>query len=382
MSEPLSSQLSRMLAAFTIEADDEFEHRVPHRTTRHGTTATAAAATATTAAATATAGGDNDDGRPPWLVSMLMWTMCMRFIPADGASVRSYARSVWWLTPEGIRTTLRRMSGWWGYLSLDEAGDQDSSAKADRIIRPTAGGRLAQQAWEQLTEEIEDRWRDRFGQAPLSAVRSGLEEVVVQFGRPLPDCLRLYDVDLARRAPARPVVATTLPGLLAQAITQFELEFESRHRVPMSVCGNVLRVLAQGDLPVRELAGRTGLATDGVEAGLRSLQRRKLATVGPDSGGRRLRIAALTRAGAASGREAIDLTDAIEGQWRRQYGERRIAALADALAPIAGAPDDPDGPLWSGLYRYPDGWRSSLPRPGTLPHHPMPSHRGGYLDGA
>jgi DNA-binding MarR family transcriptional regulator len=197
-----------------------------------------------------------------------------------------------------------------------------------------------------------------------------------------PDCLRLYGVDLARRAPARPAVASTLPGLLSQAIVQFELEFEAGHRVPMSVSGYVLRVLGEGSVLVKDLAARTGLASDGVQDGLRSLERRKLVTVGPGPGGRRLRTAILTPAGHASLRQAAELTAAIEDRWRRQHGERRVAALTDALAPIAGDPDDPAGPLWRGLYRYPDGWRSSLPRPDTLPHHPAVSHRGGYLDGA
>jgi hypothetical protein len=115
--EPLSSQLSRTLVAFTIEADDEFEQRVPHRTTTHGSTA--------------------EPGREreaPWLVSLLMWSACIRFIPADGVSVRSFARSAWWLTPKGISTTLRRMGAWWGYLGFDGTKDEAGPTPADRVV--------------------------------------------------------------------------------------------------------------------------------------------------------------------------------------------------------------------------------------------------------
>ena len=56
---PLPAQLSHALVAFTIEFDNEFEHRMPHRTTSHGSTP----------------GMD----RPPFLVSMAMWVNCMRF---------------------------------------------------------------------------------------------------------------------------------------------------------------------------------------------------------------------------------------------------------------------------------------------------------------
>lgn len=369
MIEPLSSQLSRTLVAFTIEADDEFEHRMPHRTTNHGATA-----------------GDGDD-EAPWLVSLLMWSMCMRFIPADGTPVRSYARSAWWLTPKGVSTTLRRMAGWWGYLSVEDPPGPEPAAKAKgaRIIGPTAGGRRARDAWHPLIEQIEGRWSDRLGPAPVQALRAALEDLLVQVDRPLPDCLRLYEVDLDRRPPGRPQVAASLPGLLAQAILAFELEFESALLVPMAVCGNVLRVLGEGaadGMPVKELAARTGLARDGAEAGLRALERRQLATVRADPAGRRLRVATLTRAGVDRHRQATELTGVIEDRWRERYGRRCLAALGAALAPVAGDPGDPAGPLWDGLYRYPEGWRSSLPRPDTLPHHPAVSHRGGYLDGA
>jgi hypothetical protein len=33
---PLPAQLSQALVAFAIEFDNEFEHRMPHRTTSHG----------------------------------------------------------------------------------------------------------------------------------------------------------------------------------------------------------------------------------------------------------------------------------------------------------------------------------------------------------
>ena len=55
---PLSALLSQALVAFTIEFDNEFEHRVPHRTSDFG--------------------GSRPD---PYLVSMVMWLMVLRYIP-------------------------------------------------------------------------------------------------------------------------------------------------------------------------------------------------------------------------------------------------------------------------------------------------------------
>ncbi len=72
---------SQLLVAFTVEFDNEFEHQMPHRTTRHGLTP--------------------GSGRVPWLVSMAMWVHCMRFVPEDGIPVGELARRIRWSRPAG-----------------------------------------------------------------------------------------------------------------------------------------------------------------------------------------------------------------------------------------------------------------------------------------
>ncbi|HEY0804699.1 MAG TPA: hypothetical protein VGD84_06535, partial [Pseudonocardiaceae bacterium] len=62
----------------------------------------------------------------------------------------------------------------------------------------------------------------------------------------------------------------------------------------------------------------------------------------------------------------------IEQHWRDQFGTDTIDELLAALKPLAGAPPAP----------YPDGWRATVRRPTTLPHHPMVLHRGGFPDGS
>jgi hypothetical protein len=59
---PLPTLLSQLLIAFTIEFDNEAEHRLPHRTTRSGV---------------------SGHGRGPWLVSQAMWANFMQFV-GDG----------------------------------------------------------------------------------------------------------------------------------------------------------------------------------------------------------------------------------------------------------------------------------------------------------
>ena len=56
---PLSALLSQVLVAFIVEFDNEFERQMPHRTSDHGRM--------------------QGPGTVPWLVSMAMWSTCLRF---------------------------------------------------------------------------------------------------------------------------------------------------------------------------------------------------------------------------------------------------------------------------------------------------------------
>jgi hypothetical protein len=84
---PLSALLSQALVAFTIEFDNEAEHRLPHRTTSHGTSSH----------------GDED---PTWLVSLAMWENCMRYVTGDPITVRDLE------TRARTRTNLDGMRRW------------------------------------------------------------------------------------------------------------------------------------------------------------------------------------------------------------------------------------------------------------------------------
>jgi hypothetical protein len=141
---PLPALLSHLLIAFTIEFDNEFEHRVPHRTTNHGST--------------------TDLPHAPWLVSMVMWSNFMRFVPDDGVTAGELKRLLG-ITDKALQTWLTRMGKWWGYVAVEASSKGRSGLKrayADAVIRPTAAGRGAQAAWRPLAALIEKRWQDRF----------------------------------------------------------------------------------------------------------------------------------------------------------------------------------------------------------------------------
>ena len=110
---PLPALLSRALVAFIIEFDNEFERQMPHRTTNHGATPGARGA--------------------PWLVSMIMWSKFMQFIPAQGIAVRELQAQLK-SSPKDLKIWLTRLGKWWGYLVVEPD-----------LVRPTAAGRRAQE---------------------------------------------------------------------------------------------------------------------------------------------------------------------------------------------------------------------------------------------
>jgi hypothetical protein len=107
---PLSALLSQVLVTFTIEFDNKAEHRLLHRTSNHG--------------------GTTDSLHAPWLVSMVMWFNCMRFVMDEDIAV-------WDL--EGLARTATNLDGMrrWGYVRFAQNGADDQSTKprADAILR-------------------------------------------------------------------------------------------------------------------------------------------------------------------------------------------------------------------------------------------------------
>jgi DNA-binding MarR family transcriptional regulator len=146
---PLSALLSQVLVAFTIECDNEFERRMPHRTSNYGSTA-----------------GQGT----PWLVSMAMWWTCMRFVGKDGITVAELARRA--RTGTNLPGMLR-----WGYISVepDPADARPRPPRSDWVIHATPAGRRAQELWRPLTGVIEARWAARFGADELANLRESLQ---------------------------------------------------------------------------------------------------------------------------------------------------------------------------------------------------------------
>ena len=284
--------LSQALVAFTIELDNEFEHRMPHRTTREGAK------------------------RGPWLGSLVLWSNCLQYVEPDGVTVKQLGR----LT--GARTNLAGMRRW-GYITLERSDGEE-------IIRPTKAGRRAREVWRPLLEEIEGRWRERFGQDRVGDLRSSLAAVVGKFDRGLPDGLPILAHGLhskvdEREPGADPATERSLSALLSQALLGFALPFEQRTSLALAISANVVRVL--GEEPVRpaDVTRRAGVSIESVRMAVGYLEKHNYVSVPEAGGGTRDKAVALTEHGLRAREAYVKPLAAIERRWREEFGAQTVA---------------------------------------------------------
>jgi DNA-binding MarR family transcriptional regulator len=343
---PLPTLLSHALVAYTIEFDNEAEHRVPHRT--------------------ATRGSAPD----PWLVSLVMWSNCMRFVDDDGLTVREL---------ESLARTPTNLDGMrrWGYITIEASTKRPGP---DAVIRPTKAGGRAEEIWRPLFGVTGQRWRDRFGGDEIDRLREALCTLNGRLDLDLPDCLPILGHGLFSRGPTQPrrtpagaSSALPLPALLSRVLLAFTIEYERESDVSLAIGANLLRVLDAQGVPVRDLPRLSGVSKEAISMAIGILGKKRLAVVKPDPNGSRFKMAHLTPDGGDARDAYVRLLEAIEERWRTQFGDRTVDAIREPLERLQ---------LFSGLEPYPDGWRASVRRPDTLPHYPMVLHRGGFPDGS
>ena len=366
---PLSALLSQALVAFTIEFDNEAEHRLPHRTTSHGTSGPG-------------------DGDATWLVSLAMWENCMRYVTGEPITVADLeARARTGTNLDGMRR--------WGYVTIDGTAQKVHSGRPgpDTVLRATAAGLRARAIWRPLAGQVEQRWRERLGADQVAGLRDPLIGLVSRLDPGLPDCLPILGADLLSRGPGaglppRPASSDaasaspqTLPlsALLSRALLSFAVEYEREAGLSLAVGANVLRVLGADGTRLRDLPALTGTSKEAARWALGVLTRRGLAAEAPDPAASRGKVARLTPRGLGAQRVYHELAGAIERRWHERFAHGVTESLRACLGPLAAG----DPPLlFAGLEPYPDNWRASVRPPVILPYFPMVLHRGGYPDGS
>ena len=376
---PLPTLLSQVLVAFTIEFDNEFEHRIPHRTTL-------------------------DRGAPsppgPWLVSQVMWANFMQFVGEAGGSVREL--------DDLIRITNLGGMERWGFVVVqpDPADPAPKPPRGDWLVRPTSAGRRAQQIWQPLAAEIEQRWQGRFGKSQIGRLTQSLQELVDKLDGELPRYLPVVNFGNGMRAPV-PQPGRRLPRadyqgavppldlsvLLAQALLAFTYEFEHDFGLSLAISGNPLRVLTDDGVRVRDLPRLAGVSKEAISASVGFLGRHGCVVVQPDPAESRTKLACLTAKGLRAQYGYRRRLGVIEERWRERFGPDAIDTLRESLQSLLDSSDGERPRISAGLAPYPDGWRARRPyvtqttavigdARGALPHYPMVLHRGGWPDGS
>ena len=360
----LSALLSQALVAFTIEFDNEAEHRLPHRTTDHG------------------ASGHGDGA---WLVSLVMWENCLRHVtdqPITVGELETRARTGTNL--DGMRR--------WGYITIDGTARKIHKGRPgpDAVLRATAAALRAREVWLPLPGLIEQRWRERFGTGQVDQLRESLVTVAGQLDPGLPDCLPILGAALLSRGPdlglppAGHVDLAGLPlsALLSRVLLSFALEYEHETGLSLAISANVLRVLGVDGTRLRDLPPLTGTSKEAVSWAMGILMRAHLAAEEPAPAASRGKIARLTPRGLQAQRLYHEFVGTIEQRWRGRFAGGATDAVRASLEALATAPGGGPPPLFAGLEPHPDNWRAAVRRPAILPHYPMVLHRGGYPDGS
>jgi hypothetical protein len=354
---PLSTLLSHALVAVTIELDNEFERRF------------------------------QESGGGARVVSLAMWSNLLRFVD-DGATLGEVVAA----TGVPKRSALSRLGGVerWRYVSVGpstgkrEGYGSARGTKDDWLVRLTPAGRRAAAIWPALPAEIEARWRSRFGAREVGALLDALRAVDAAIDVPLPDFLPVVSSTNAmalelpsveKRAPSE---GLSLVTLLAHALLAYTIDFEAGSPVSLPLSANVLRVLGETAVPVRELPALAGVSREAVEVSLTALAKTDYVVV----------------EGAPASKRAIRATPAgakLQADQRRLHARTGKKWEASLRTPLERILDHPE--LSAGLQPYPAGWRASKPYAqwtevvladprGALPHYPIALHRGGWPDGS
>jgi len=256
---------------------------------------------------------------------------------------------------------------------------------ADRTVRLKPGGRRAQEVWRPLAGDVEQRWRERFGDGPVDELRQALSSVAdpaLPLFLPVLGYADGMRADHVRGVPG--AAAEDLAALLSQALLAFTLEYEEESTLSLAISADVVCALSAEGVPLRDLPARSGVSKEAITAAVGFLQREGYAVVesDPADGSKLVRLTAQRLAAQA---QHVRLAKAVERRWRKRLGgdfDRLTRALFSGRQ------------LAVGLTPYPDGWRAArnpyrartqavLADPASaLPRYPMVLHRGGYPDGS
>jgi hypothetical protein len=355
---PLSTPLSQLLIAFTIEFDNELDRRLTAAGVGH---------------------------RLP--ISMVMWSNFLRFV-GDGITVGELPAASGILKSRTL-STLGGMERWrYVFVSDKPTGPAPESQrdgwgsaralKPEWFVRPTPVGEKTQEIAPPLFGEIERRWEQRFGADAIDELRTALAPVIEGLDVELPEYLPIVDsrngmvAEIDQREGA--TTPTHLSELLAQVLLAYTLDFERRSELSLPLTANFVRVLGKAGLDVRELPATAGVSREATAMALNFLKKTGYVSV-------EAKLARLTAKGLEAKAAAHAQHAEVERGWKPQRLRKALAGVLDQRRLSEGLHPFPDG--WRARKRYVEQTNAVIDDPtGRLPHYPMVLHRGGWPDGS
>jgi DNA-binding MarR family transcriptional regulator len=261
------------------------------------------------------------------------------------------------------------------------------------MVPPTTNGRRAQEVWRCLFGVIEDRWQARFGKDEIDRLRVSLRGLVSRLDIDLPEYLPVLGYGLraevfhqkGRTPPAHDSGIAPdlhLPALLSKVLLAYSIEFERESSVSLAISANVVRLIGESGVRVRDLPRLAGVSKEAIKTAVSFLEKQGYIVMQPDPEASRTKLVHLTPKGRVVQGNYWQGIDLIEERWRARFGKHDILKLRESLATLVGEGPAQLSRLFLGLEPHPSGWRASVRKPDTLPHYPMVLHRGGYPDGS
>jgi hypothetical protein len=321
--KPLFALVSQILVAFTVELDNEFERRMA------------------------------DAGYPGAGLSWNVYSRVLKFVPPDGVTVENLSEHSPLKSNPFALGCLER----WHFIVLDpgdgpaprrvvhkQSGRQlrdgwgsGRGIRKEWIVRATAKGQKAIEIWPPLFDEIEGRWRKRFGEGVIGRLRETLVSMASKLD--LRSGLSSNGEEDEAYPLARSVTADgdadslPLPQLLAVLLYAFSVEFGAECKVPLALCANAIRVLGEGPAPAAQIPRLTGASKEQVAIGWRW---KRFIEEGRDPHVARGKLASLNPLGESVYKKYRRVIAEIESRWKEKFPVRELRGALEEVLTAGG----------------------------------------------
>ena len=289
--------------------------------------------------------GAGDDGMP----SLDLWANLLRALDNAGTDRRELP-VILRLSKRALRSRVSTAArhGWVGELQ---------SGRGQVKVRLTVRGSDVTTRWKSLQGSAEQRWRAEIGVNRTDRLRSSLEQLVAALPLEHPHYPASYgaadasitggngqDWQPVPRGNGDTVSDLPLSALVSQVLVAFAMNYEEKSPVALSLSGTVIRLIPPEGRPLQGL---------GDSAGISALVRHGFLRVSGNAG---REIVHLTPKGLAVSCAYDGRIQAVETEWRNEFGDVSITLLRRALEEVAEAASHTQG----AADKIPGGSRATL----------------------